>query len=204
MLQKKAAINSAVAIIIGGITLSIFGVISLMYFSGNEDSSVEVENDEAAYELHNTAVAELGIEKEVHNYLKEYVGISSFGDEVFCSFEVLGTEEKETKINLYLWTLCSELYVAGGEIQEGGGVSQPLVLIVSEEDGTYTIATHKEPERGANYVSSAKALFPEEYHSKILPNETPYQEVNDRHKILLYWVRQKGAEYYGVENELDE
>jgi hypothetical protein len=199
MTHNRAVIQTAVIVMLGGITLAVFGVVALIFSAQRHAETLSVEAIEEELSIPNSVVRELGIEDDVHSYLKEFVGISSFGDEVFCSFEVMGSEDNgQDRMVLYLWSLCSELYVAGGEIQEGGGVSQPLVLVLDKKDGHYSVTEHREPERGPNYASSAKALFPPDYYSQVLPDQAQYQEVNERHKLLSQWVKQKGAEYYGL------
>jgi hypothetical protein len=111
---------------------------------------------------------------------------------------VLGNDQTENRLTLYLWTLCSELYVADGKIKEGGGVSEPLVLILEKQNGNYTVVDHKQPESGASYAQSAQALFPEEYYPEVLPSQALPQKVNERQKTLLNWVREQGKEFYGV------
>ncbi|MCK5026982.1 MAG: hypothetical protein KAS07_01035 [Candidatus Pacebacteria bacterium] len=199
MKYNKAGMNTAAIILVGGISMALFGVLALGVLYQTKNSTQEdIYAEEDVFSVPRSIVTELGIETVVHQYLKEKIAISSFGDETFCSFEVLGHEESKDKLFLYLWTLCSELYVAEGEIKEGGGVSEPLVLVLKKEGKSYNVAEHKEPESGSRYTQSAQELFPEEYHEKVLPSQISQQVVNDRYKFLSYWVREQGKEFYGV------
>jgi len=197
MKYTKAVMNTATIVVIGGASLVIFGALALGAMLVQKPSEEVVESGQ--YDLPTSIVTELGVEKEIHNYLKEKVAVSSFGDEVFCSFEVLGDDKTEEEITLYLWTLCSELYVVEGEIKEGAGVSEPLVLKLEKSGAGYLVVEHKEPEMGSRYAQSAGELFPEQYHTQVLPSQVTPQQFNDRQKILSYWVREQGKKFYGVE-----
>lgn len=198
MKYNKAAMNTAVVVVMGGVATMLLGVLALGFVILQQKDTAQVVEDESQYELPRSIVSDLGVEKEIHDYLKEKVAISSFGDEVFCSFEVLGDEKVDDEITLYLWTLCSELYVVDGQIKEGGGVSEPLVLKLKKTGFNYAVIEHKEPVAGAGYAQSARELFPEEYHTHVLPDKVTPQQFNDRHKLLSYWVEQQGKAFYGV------
>ena len=202
--MKKPTVRKSTALIAvsSGVTLVLFGVVAyIVSFVENPFNEVVINetNNEIEYTVPTSIVTELGIQETIHDYLKNSLTVSAFGDEVFCSFEVLGHDETKSKLNLYLWTLCSELYVADGEIKEGGGVSEPLILVLERTDKEYTVTKHIEPERGITYAQSAQNIFPEEYHSKVLPDKVTPQEFNERTKTLSYWVKEQGKDFYGVE-----
>ncbi len=200
MKHDRAGMNTAAIILVGGVSLALFGVLALgVLYQTKNTAQEDIYAEEEAFSIPQSIVTELGIETVIHQYLKEKISISSFGDETFCSFEVLGHEEDGDSLILYLWTLCSELYVTEGKIKEGGGVSEPLVLILKEKGKSYSVFEHKEPESGSRYTQSAQELFPEEYHEKVLPSRVSQQIVNDRYKFLSYWVKVQGEEFYGVE-----
>ena len=203
MKYDKAVMNTAAVIVIGGVSLIVFAVLALGVIKYKPASVAQSGKDatssgQETFTVPKSIVTELGIEKEVHDYLREKIAISSFGDRTFCSFEVLGDDKTEKNITLYLWTLCSELYVANGKIEEGGGVSEPLVLVLEKDGNGYKVAEHKEPESGAKYAQSAQALFPEKYYPEVLPSQALPQKVNERQKLLSDWVREQGKEFYGV------
>lgn len=198
MKYNRAGMNTAAIILMGGVSLVVFGVGSLMIMRNMSPVQERVVDEGVSeFEIPTSIVNELGIEAVVHGYLKEKIAVSSFGDETFCSFEVLGYDEVDDTLNLYLWTLCSELYVAEGQIKEGGGVSEPLVLVLEKTGKTYSVSDHKEPESGSRYTLSAQELFPEEYHEEVLPGSP--QVFNDRYRVLSHWVKEQGKEFYGVE-----
>ena len=117
-MNNRAVKNTASLAMLGGTLLVFFGA-TFFLISSNllvDENDDNFKNDISSFEIPTSIVTELGIQKVVHDYLKETIAISSFGDEVFCSFEVLGSDQKEDRLNLYLWTLCSELYLAEGKI----------------------------------------------------------------------------------------
>ena len=200
-MNNRAVKNTASLAMLGGTLLVFFGA-TFFLISSNllvDENDDNFKNDISSFEIPTSIVTELGIQKVVHDYLKETIAISSFGDEVFCSFEVLGSDQKEDRLNLYLWTLCSELYLAEGKIIEGAGVSEPVVIALEKKHGEYMIVEHKEPQSGSLYIQSVQDIFPAEYHEQLVPDKLSVTEYNDRNKILSHWVNEQGKEFYGLE-----
>ena len=200
-MNNKAVKNTASLVTLGSAFLVFFSIIFL--FTNSNTSKDEKENDftnnTSLFKVPVSIVTELGIQKVVHDYLRQTIAISSFGDEVFCSFEVLGSDQTEEKLNLYLWTLCSELYIAEGKIKEGAGVSEPVVITLEKIRGEYKIVEHKEPQSGSLYVQSVEEIFPAEYHEQLFSDRLSVAKYNDRYKILSHWVKEQGKEFYGLE-----
>ena len=174
------------------------------------NSSPELQNDLSEHDIQTlseerifedppkTILTELNTEDIVREYLKNNVAVSSFGDEVFCSFEVIGHDMDNTKLSVYLWVLCSELYISDGKIKEGAGVSAPVFIICEEGEGGYEVVKHTVPVDGASYAKSVTDIFPPEYVKKIIPEQLGVEEFNERVAKLSAWNYKQAEDFYGI------
>ena len=147
-----------------------------------------------------TILTELNIEETVREYLKKNIAVSSFGDEIFCSFEVIGHDMDNAKLNVYLWVLCSELYVSDGKIKEGAGVSAPVFIVCKKnEDDEYKIIRHTMPADDQGYAKSVADIFPPEYVEKMIPEQLGMEEFNERVVKLSSWNYKQAGIFYGLD-----
>jgi len=120
------------------------------------------------------------LEKKINNYLEENIVNSSSGGKIFCSHKFLGAEEKIYKIHAYLWIICQKYYLTENSIKKGSGISEPIALILKNNDQNYIIIGDKQPiDVGWGY-SSIKKIFPfmcrkkissiHSGHSKVVPD----------------------------------
>ena len=146
-----------------------------------------------------TILTELNTEDIVREYLKNNVALSSFGDEVFCSFEVIGHDMDNAKLNAYLWVLCSELYVSDGKIKEGAEVSEPVLVVCEEDEDGYKIVKHAVPTNGADYAKSIADIFSPEYIKEMVPEQLGMEKFNERTAKLSAWNHKQAKYLYAIE-----
>lgn len=94
------------------------------------------------------------------DWLAHGLGGPNFGGRVYCAVDVLGRSSDARRA--YLWLFCQELYLSGGEVQEGTGVSAPVLVTVSVSGsgaGT-TVTSWRMPRDGAGYTADIRAMFP--------------------------------------------
>jgi len=131
------------------------------------------------------------LDEIISSYLAQEVSFKVFGDKGIVSeaHEVYGTEEKDSKTYVYIWSVQQEYAYIDNDIVRGAGTSMPLVIIL-ERDGEngYDTITHMAPLDGERYISSVKNLFPEKYHDKI------FERVHA--KELEEIVKQKAINYF--------
>jgi hypothetical protein len=129
------------------------------------------------------------IDDVISNYLEQKFDFKSIGGVVFEAHELYGTEKKDDKTYAYIWSVQQEYKYTDGKLENGAGLSIPLVLIMSmDKDSKYTVLEYKVPKDGEQYASSIKELFPKEYHEKILTrtNSAELEEI----------VKQKAQNYF--------
>ena len=204
---NKKAILAVISVFVIIIAASGFVLIAATQGEGEDIGNVKVQSPRDEYaelkkefgEITITnpeILVELGLDESVRLYLKKNVAFSSFGDEVFCSYELFGIVEYENESRIYLWAYCGEVYVAHGTLKQGGGFSSPLSLVVKNENGIYKVVDHILPEEGSGYYESVKVIFPEEYHAKIFPDAYGLEKHNKRVRRLSYEVYTQGADFY--------
>ena len=168
---------------------------------GFSEHDIQTPNEERVFEdPPETILTELNTEDVVREYLKDNIAVSSFGDEVFCSFEVIGHDMDNAKLNIYLWALCSELYVSDGKIKEGAGVSAPVFIVCEEsKSGEYKVVRHVVPADGAGYAKSVTDIFPPEHVGKIISKQLGIKKFNERVAKLSAWNYKQAKGFYGIE-----
>jgi len=135
-------------------------------------------------------------EGSIRDYLQNNIVSPSFCGKVFCAYDLFGSEIKDNKIYVYLWTLCMEYCLKDGKLIKGSGVSMPVVLIASQIQQGYKITEHKEPMNGSFYAKSIKELFPEKYYKYIFSDNT--EEYNQRADRLLNDTEIQAEIYYNL------
>lgn len=125
----------------------------------------------------------------ISEYLVTTFGVSAYGGEVFCSYQLLGYEKgNEDRASLYLWVQCQEFYVDQVNVlRTGAGVSLPVVVYLLKTDTGYQIVESQRPGDGEVYATDIRKLFPQNLWATIFPNpaETPpYDSYNTRAKVL--------------------
>ena len=133
----------------------------------------------------------------VEEYLVENIGIASFGGQVFCAYEVLDTKKLgNDKIDVYVWTLCQEYYLADGSLDKGTGSSLPVALHLQKADGEYRLLGYEVPKDGMKYGPSIQAIFPQKAIQHMCEDDPACY--NGRAERLDLENRQKAREYYSI------
>ena len=135
------------------------------------------------------------LKETIHSYLQNNILSRNFGGKVFCDYEFFGSEIKNRKIHIYLWTLCMEYYLEDGVLKKGSGVSMPAALIALPSQQGYKIIEHREPKDGEGYGESIKEIFPKRYHRNIFLEAKEY---NRRADNLLKDTERQAKIYYNL------
>jgi hypothetical protein len=134
--------------------------------------------------------------RQVYTYLQNSILPPAFARQVFCAYSLLGSETRNNKIYVYLWALCSEYYLTDGKLTPGTGVSEPITLVATPSQQSYTITEHLEPENGTAYAPSIRKMFPEKYYNEIFSKTQLYDTVIARK--LMNSVEQQAKIYYNL------
>lgn len=134
----------------------------------------------------------------IENYINNHIGSRKIGGDLFSVYEVLDTEEKGGLIKFYLWVRCSEFKNINGDIQEGTGVSLPMVISVKKQSNNYKIINHETPIGTGHYEDEIKYLFLPQIHEEIF---TYYRINQTRGNTLHDQMEKKISEHYKVVRE---
>ncbi|MCM3666586.1 hypothetical protein M3204_19375 [Mesobacillus subterraneus] len=96
--------------------------------------------------------------QEIERYIRQEVMSPNFGGEIFSAYEILGSDEN--KGELYLWALIQEYYKEGTGIEQGTGMSVPMVLKIDQSKDSFEVISHTLPRDGSLYAEDIKNLFP--------------------------------------------
>lgn len=136
------------------------------------------------------------LRKNIQDYLQNHIESPNFGGKMFCSYELFGTEMKDSKEYIYLWTLCMEYYIKNGNLLNGTGVSMPVVLIAIRSHQGSKIVKHQKPVDGEGYSKSITEMFPKKYHKNIFAETKEY---NRRAESLMKDTERQARIYYKLE-----
>jgi hypothetical protein len=132
----------------------------------------------------------------VEGYLVENIGIASFGGQVFCSCEVLDTEQEGIKVDVYVWALCEEYYLVENSLNMGTGSSLPVALHLQETGSEYRLLSYEVPKDGLGYGPSIQAIFSPLAIERMCEGDADCY--NGRAERLELENLQKAREYYGI------
>ena len=132
----------------------------------------------------------------IQRYLETSIESPNSGGKMFCAYELFGTETKNAKKYIYLWTACMEYYVKGGVLRQGAAVSLPVALNAEETSHGDMIKGHKKPVDGEGYGNSIRKIFPAKYHPVIFAEG---QEYNRRADGLLRETERRARTYYHLQ-----
>jgi len=130
------------------------------------------------------------IDDVISKYLEQQFAFKAIDGVVFEAHELYGVEKKDGKTYAYIWSVQQEYKYIDGKLENGAGLSIPLVLIMStDENNNYTVLEYKAPKDGEQYAASIKEMFPKEYHEKILTrtNSTELEEIV-KQKVHNYFI----------------
>ncbi|RSD22545.1 hypothetical protein [Mesobacillus subterraneus] len=95
---------------------------------------------------------------EIERYIRQEVMSPNFGGEVFSAHEILATSKDKGEI--YLWALIEEYYKDGAAVEQGSGMSVPMVLKVDQSGDSLKVVSHTLPRDGSLYADDIKDMFP--------------------------------------------
>lgn len=133
------------------------------------------------------------LDEKIQKYLENYIESPSFGGKMFCAYKMFGTETKNNKDYVYLWTLCMEYFVKDRALMKGTGVSMPIALISVRLHQGNKIVGHQKPVDGEGYAESIRKIFPKKYHKAIFAEA---EEYNRRAESLLGDTERQAGKYY--------
>ncbi|WLR54897.1 hypothetical protein LC048_21325 [Mesobacillus subterraneus] len=96
--------------------------------------------------------------EEIERYIRQEVMKPNFGGEILSAYEILASSEEKGEI--YLWALIEEYYKEGAEVEQGSGMSVPMVLKVDRSEGALKVISHTLPRDGSFYADDVKEMFP--------------------------------------------
>lgn len=93
----------------------------------------------------------------------------NFGGRPYCGVDVLGMSADARRA--YVWVFCQELYLSAGQVQEGTGVSVPVLVTISGSGAGTLVMSWRMPRDGSAYPSDIKAMFPAAVASRALAHD---------------------------------
>ena len=98
---------------------------------------------------------------------------------------ILGTEEKNGKVTVYTISSFGAFGFKNGIFTKvSGSGAIPTVMIFSKNQrGQYALLEYKEPEDGARYLKSTKAMFPKRLWSKVLSVDKYYPDLIKQQEV---------------------
>jgi hypothetical protein len=135
--------------------------------------------------------------ENIESYLATHIGISGFGGEVVCAYEVLNAEQGEEG-KMYVWAMCLEYYLEQDELTLGSGISAPVALEIDQITDHYEIVGHVTPRDGTFFGQDVRASFPKSALSQIMPeSEDEIDAYNYRAERLEQEIEEKARAHFG-------
>lgn len=82
----------------------------------------------------------------------------NFGGRVYCAVDLLG--QSPDGRDLYVWTLCQEFYGTKSNVEQGTGVSTPVLLRVNGNGQHVVVTSWRMPGDGSAYAHDIATMFP--------------------------------------------
>jgi hypothetical protein len=133
----------------------------------------------------------------VESALVENIGLTSFGGEAFCAYDVLGEEIRVDGADVYVWALCGEYILENGMLTLGTASSLPVALHMQESGESYDVISIEVPHDGTGYMPSIEAIFPPDAIREMCHGNADCY--NERANRLENKIEQKARQYYGLE-----
>ena len=90
----------------------------------------------------------------------------NFGGRVYCAVDLLG--QSADGRDVYVWTLCQEFYGTKSTVEQGTGVSAPVLLHVNGSGPDLVVTSWRMPGDGAAYVHDIATMFPASVARRVL------------------------------------
>jgi hypothetical protein len=113
----------------------------------------------------------------IQSYLDGKVLNPSFGGKVFSSHKILLVENDK----IYVWGYLQEYYKKTGILEEGTGMSGPLVLNIKKDGDKIAVISHVAPRDGDLYSADIRNLFPKQIRELIIafPESSELKELRN-------------------------
>lgn len=109
------------------------------------------------------------INEVITTYITTYYShILTNTDKVFEAHKIYTIEQKNGLINVYIYTLFKGYSFANGKFSSSQGGSNPAVIVLSKNNGKFTVVKFKQPEDGDEYRTSIKKMFPPKYAEEVM------------------------------------
>lgn len=128
----------------------------------------------------------------IEHHQKKYTGMPFSCADI----EVLGTENDNDSITLYMWVLYTEYHQKGDMLVEDGVAHIPTVITVKKRSGGYSLAEYLEPRDGSFYVEDIREMFPWYLRSKAVDSQRYIQKQQEN-------CIKKAEEYFSVKHAQD-
>jgi hypothetical protein len=92
------------------------------------------------------------------DWLTRGLGGPNFGGRVYCAVDLLG--QSSDGRDVYVWTLCEEFYGTKSNVEQGTGVSAPVLLRVTGSGPHLVITSWRMSGDGAAYAHDIATMFP--------------------------------------------
>jgi len=125
-------------------------LIALCSCSGLYPGSPELPSEPTQTYL---AVDQIIPSEVIKAFLTHKVGASAYGGTVFSAYQIMGTHKDIQSIKLYLWALVQEYYLNNAALTEGTATSEPVVLFIKMQAGSYQIFDFKDAGEGYQYLT---------------------------------------------------
>jgi hypothetical protein len=92
------------------------------------------------------------------DWLNRGLGGPNFGGRVYCAVDLLG--QSSDGGDVYVWALCEEFYGTKSNVEQGTGVSAPVLLHVNGSGPHIVVTSWQMPGDGAAYAHDIATMFP--------------------------------------------
>ncbi len=112
-------------------------------------------------------------------WLGHGLGGPSFGGRVYCAVDILG--QSAVAAAVYVWTTCQEFYGTKSNVEQGTGVSAPVLLHVQGSGPKLRVTSWKMPGDGAMYQRDIDQMFPPAIAGRVMHG---LSQSNVEHQLL--------------------
>ncbi len=123
------------------------------------------------------------------------VGQSNFGGKIFCAYDLLGSRGREEEMEVFVWALCREYFLAGQELTSGTASSLPVALHLKKSGDGYALTGFDIPQDGTGFMPSIQAAFPAAAIRRMCLTDA--ECYNGRANRLEQEIRQRARSFFG-------
>ncbi len=128
----------------------------------------------------------------IRDYLVAKEGATSCGGKVFSAYQIMGTQQDQESLKIYVWAYIQEYCLAQDSLAAGTAFSLPVVLFAEQRGGAYQIVDYRDA--GGGYQLLNKNFPPNIQRSIFLQTD----QYNQRAASLANETKQEAEAYYGI------